>query len=556
MGRQTSFEKLRGGYYTPKKIADFLSRWAIISKDARILEPSCGNGIFLESAIEALVDLGCNKESLPDRILGIEIDPKETHKAQKHLRSLGVSSPNMMIHNGDFFTYCKSDLFDKKSFDVVIGNPPFIRYQNFPKEYREIAISLMRKIGLNPNRYTNTWVPFLVISTFLLKKSGRLGMVVPAELFEVNYAAETRNFLHEVYGELTIITFRRLVFHGIQQEVILLLGVKNRDGSGKISIIELEDVTGLVVDKHSTRIESLRSTINEFKPIANSFEKWTQYFLNNEEISFLRDLRKNEQLTLTGELFEVDIGVVTGRNKFFVLNNEQMEKYSLKPYTKRIVTRSAHLRGAIFREKDWIDNVRSKHGAHLFMPGDLPFQKLPQNVREYILRGEEMNIHRGYKCRIRKRWYVVPSVWEPDAFMLRQVHDFPKLVLNKAEATCTDTIHRVRLLNKKDGERITATFLNSLTFAFSEITGRSYGGGVLTFEPTEAERLPLPFVGADNLDLHKIDKLLRLGKIYEILEINDEILLSEGLGLDWKDISMLRNMWEKLRDRRMNRKHN
>jgi len=233
MTHQIDYEKLRGGYYTPKKIADFLSRWAIRSENAQILEPSCGDGVFLESAVEALIDLGCNRGHLSDRILGIEIDPKEAHKAQERLSALRISSTSKMIHNGDFFAYCRSTLFDKRSFDVIIGNPPFIRYQNFPDEYREIAIDLMRKIGLDPNRYTNTWVPFLVISTSLLKESGRLGMVVPAELFQVDYAAETRKFLSEIYGKLTIITFGKLVFGGIQQEVVLLLGVKGKNGTGK-----------------------------------------------------------------------------------------------------------------------------------------------------------------------------------------------------------------------------------------------------------------------------------------------------------------------------------
>jgi len=54
--------------------------------------------------------------------------------------------------------------------------------------------------------------------------------------------------------------------------------------------------------------------------------------------------------------------------------------------------------------------------------------------------------------------------------------------------------------------------------------------------------------------LDKIDGLLRLNKIDEILEINDQTLLLEGLRLREKEILMLRNIWMKLRDRRINRK--
>jgi adenine-specific DNA-methyltransferase len=44
-----SAEKLRGGFYTPEPIADFILRWGINgSKNYDILEPSCGDGVFLE----------------------------------------------------------------------------------------------------------------------------------------------------------------------------------------------------------------------------------------------------------------------------------------------------------------------------------------------------------------------------------------------------------------------------------------------------------------------------------------------------------------------------
>ncbi|MEA3341132.1 MAG: class I SAM-dependent methyltransferase, partial [Chloroflexota bacterium] len=159
-----------------------------------------------------------------------------------------------------------------------------------------------------------------------------------------------------------------------------------------------------------------------------------------------------------------------------------------------------------------------------------------------------------YKCRIRKRWYIVPSVWTPDAFMLRQVHAYPKMVLNSAQAVCTDTIHRVHFSNGVDGAVVTAAYLNSLTFAFAEVTGRSYGGGVLTFEPNEAKNLPLPLTNAEQLDLEHFDQLLRNDDIDAVLDITEKALLRDGLGLSVKQTKMLRGIWIKLRDRRINRK--
>ena len=180
--------------------------------------------------------------------------------------------------------------------------------------------------------------------------------------------------------------------------------------------------------------------------------------------------------------------------------------------------------------------------------------KLPRAARDYITAGEADKIHVGYKCRIRKRWYVIPSIYVPTGFLLRQVHHYPKLVVNEAKATCTDTIHRVRFKNGESPHKVAAAFLNSLTFAFSELLGRSYGGGVLELEPNEADKLPVPLLGAHRLDPGGIDLLLRAGQIGSVLDRNDKVLLQDGIGLSSRQVSTLRGIWNKLRLRRIQRR--
>ncbi len=556
---QPTYQKLRGGYYTPEPIARFLASWAIRSPADKVLEPSCGDGNVLVAAARRLQALGAASETLNQQLRGVELDPQEAAKAAHRLQLLGLSlSVNNTIHIGDFFAHCQHDLFGEKvltlvlkerqHFDAVIGNPPFIRYQHFPENHRQIAFSLMEQAGLHPNRLTNAWLPFLVVGSLLLKEDGRLAMVIPAELFQVNYAAEVRQFLSDYYSRVTLVTFKRLVFKDIQQEVVLLLAERNHTPNGGIRAVELNDIKDL-----DTLIPARLDAI-ELKPMDHSTEKWTQYFLDSEEIRLLREMREHPGVTLSNQVLDVDVGIVTGRNTFFVLAQNQVESYDLEPYLERIVSRSAHLTGAIFGAADWQSNVKDQLPAFLFTPVDVPIEDLPKPLQEYITLGKSQDYHKGYKCRIRQRWYIVPSVWAPDAFMLRQVHAYPKLVLNTAQAVCTDTIHRVRFLDGADGEAVTAAFLNSLTFAFAEVTGRSYGGGVLTFEPSEAESLPLPLIGARYLDLEQIDKLLRKDDVEAVLEITDDVLLVQGLGLNRNQARRLRKIWSKLRDRRINRK--
>lgn len=544
-----TYQKLRGGYYTPKPIADFLARWAIQTPITTVLEPSCGDGTLLESAIETLLSHGADRTVIADLVQGIELDPDETQKASDRVRALLDLPSGVPIHVGDFFSYCQRYLFESREFDAVIGNPPFIRYQNFPEHHRGIAFYLMQQAGMHPSRLTNSWVPFLVAATLVLKRHhGRLAMVIPAELLQVNYAAELRRFLSEHYCYITLITFKKLVFDGIQQEIVLLLGERNGREHTGIRTVELDGIDDLLTYEH-TAFQS-----DKLKEMDHSTEKWTMYFLGEPELQLLRELKAHPALTMAGQIIDVDVGIVTGFNDFFVLTEQQVAQYELKPYTQRIVGRSAHLPGIHFSESDWLANAQKQAPAFLFNPPDMPLYSLPDSLQAYISNGEEKGWHTGYKCRIRNRWYVVPSVWTPQAFMLRQIHSYPKLILNDANATSTDTIHRVRLRNGTSARVVISAFLNSLTFAFSEVIGRSYGGGVLELEPNEAEKLPLPLVRAEALNLDELDTLLRLGNVETVLDITDQALLRDGLGLSAGDTARLRAIWQKLRDRRVNRK--
>ena len=184
----------------------------------------------------------------------------------------------------------------------------------------------------------------------------------------------------------------------------------------------------------------------------------------------------------------------------------------------------------------------------------MPFEALPPQAQAYVRIGENADAHTGFKCRNRKLWYIPPSLWSPDAFLFRQIHAYPKIVVNGAGATSTDTIHRVRLNQPQHGRLIAATFLNALTFAFAEVTGRSYGGGVLELEPNEAELLPVPFFADAVLDFETLDRLERAGDIDSILDITDNALLRGKLGLPEVDIRALRAIWRKLSGRRIGRK--
>jgi len=539
-------DKLRGGYYTPAPITKFICDWAITDKNNSVLEPSCGDGNFLEAIAKRLIHLEASKRTLNKKITGIELFEEEAEKSRDRIGEYGLKRETII--NNDFFSFV-TDLDKKKKFDVIVGNPPFIRYQNFPHDHREKAIGLMREQGLKPNKLTNIWIPFLVVSSTLLSKNGRMGMVIPAELFQVKYAAETRVFLSKFFEQITVVTFRKLVFEGIQQEVILLLCDKKSKYSKGIRFLELNNLDEM------EEVDFDKINGSGLKPIDHSKEKWTKYFLDTDEIILLRDTKKRADIPKGEKVVDVDVGIVTGKNAFFMINEETAKEWKILPYTQRVVGRSPHVKGLYFTEKDFQDNLKAGHSSLLFYPPNVPFEELPKACQAYILYGEEKGFNTGYKCRIRKRWYITPSLWTPPGFGLRQINRFPKLILNQNQASSTDTIHRVKFQKGYDPELVALSFLNSLTFAFSEVTGRSYGGGVMTFEPTEIEELPIPVLdSSENIDANQIDQLLRERRIDEVLDIIDQELLIKQLKFEQEQVDKFRAIWLKLSNRRINRK--
>ena len=539
--------KLRGGYYTSPEVARWLCKWAIRSVTDRVLEPSCGDGIFLIAALEQFFDLGAIPTGkVSDNLRGVEVNPEEANVARLRLRERYGQNAAEVVHTGDFFEVWQQ--LGGQTFDAVVGNPPFIRYQNFPEQFRGRAMDVMRRQGLRPNRLTNAWVPFVVATTASLRPGGRLALVLPAELLQVSYAAQLRSYLVDHFSQIDIIACNELFFDNAEQEVVLLLAdgvlsVPSNENDCRITMTEARTVCEI-----TARPPGVVLAETSPKTIRHDSEKWLKYFLANDEIALMRKMREAREITSLSTYASVDVGIVTGRNSFFVLNGKQMAELNLEEYGIPIVSRSEQLRGACLTTADWQGLAEQGNRVHLLHLFPISDQPLKASLQQYIQLGEDQGIHEGYKCSIRSPWYVVPSVWQPDGFLFRQIYDFPRMVLNKAEATSTDTIHRLRFSAQPD--LVTSNTYTYLTAASAEIEGRSYGGGVLELEPTEAERLLMPATLCGGLPIEECDRLVRSGGLEELLYENSRQILVEGLGISIKECLALRGIWMKLRNRR------
>ena len=266
----------------------------------------------------------------------------------------------------------------------------------------------------------------------------------------------------------------------------------------------------------------------------------------------MRALRTSDKTTTLKTYADVNVGVVTGRNQFFVLRQSEVDKFKIPEHIVPLVSRAAHLKGAKIDVSDWQRLANADERVHLLNPEPLDRLELKPELNEYIQHGERMKIHQGYKCSIRTPWYVVPAIWQPDAFVFRQIYNFPRIVLNSTGATATDTIHRMKC--RTNPEQTVANTYTHLTAASAEIEGRSYGGGVLELQPTEATNLLMPSEFCDAMSIDECDKLIRQNRLADVLHYNDRAVLRAHIGLSPKECKQLKTIWEKMRDRRLSRR--
>ncbi|MCO4540081.1 Modification methylase Eco57IB [Streptococcus infantarius subsp. infantarius] len=470
---QTS-QKLMGVYYTPDELVDYILRWGIDKKkNQNILEPSAGDGQFIRRIEEI------SREST---ITAVEIDSKESQKIPVDLDC------SITVLNQDFYDYYE-EYRTKESFDLVIGNPPYIRYQFLNEKQREFQSDILKNNNLRPNKLINAWVAFSVASIEMLRPGGKFAFVLPTDLLQVSYAKQLREYFKNIFSELNIITFENLVFDGIQQDILVVMGRK-KDLIGQdnrlrtIHVENLQDLTSNVEDY----------VFDEYTDFSS--DKWSSLNLDEKYRKYY-DVTLKEWTEPITNYAKIEVGITTGNNKYFVVNNTVIQDYTLKEFAKPLLGRSVQTFGVTYTDEDLQKNVTSNKNTWLL---DFNNQVLNSGAREYIEFGEKNRLNSGYKLQIREKWYEVPSVWVPDAFFLRRIGQYPKLIKNKANAVSTDTFHRLRLLEFSPCtiEEIIFLFYSSPSLLSIELEGRVFGGGALEILPGDMKNVRLPKISKLN----------------------------------------------------------
>lgn len=394
---------------TKKKLIETLDSYRKWLLQLTIVDPACGSGAFLNQALEfliaehkyvdelqaklfgdALVLSDVEGSILENNLFGVDLNEESveiaklslwlrTAQRNRKLNSLNnnIKCGNSLIDDATIagekaFNWHNEfpQVFEKGGFDVVIGNPPYVRQE---------LLGLTQKQYFSfkyPNVFNGTadlYVYFYNHSIEILKLNGLLGFITPNKWMERKYGTELRNYLIN-YEILQIINYGELrVFEdaSTEPEITIIKNKKDINGFINYSII-----------KSIYEAQNYHYNLNQFKK--ENLESSIWRFTNNQINSILEKF-KNTDITLNDYTNGgVYYGIKTGLNEAFIINSETYEDIIKKSPNSKTILRKM-VEGDDF--KRWSLNHSGRYMIASQYDLDLP-KEYPE-VFQFLLRFEE-----------------------------------------------------------------------------------------------------------------------------------------------------------------------
>ncbi len=471
-----------GRFDTPRPLAQAVADWAVRSKNDRIIEPSSGGGIIVQSIASRLRELG--GVQVGKQIVACDIDPRALSETS---RCTSDTLPTLVL--GNFLALGQEQLGEHK-FEAVVGNPPYVRLHTMDMASREAARRSLPE-GHRLDAKASLWAYFPIHAFKFLKAGGRMSWILPETLLHSDYGKQMLRWAAQNFSRCIAVSLRERCFEvdGAKERVVILL----LEGAGTPAVRETEMVEYQSAAECINALARMAQNDSPGLPQLNGHA--VPHLVSSEAAAAAAALEESGDFTRLGDLATIRIGVVTGDNRFFVMSDQQRKAAKLNArHFKPVVSRFADLGDGLEHGR-----VVVRHGPFdqetrnlLLCPKP---ESIDKNLLSFLAGYSEDEIKSNKTMQKRAHWQCPALGQVPHAFLRYMGKSAPRLVLNTAQSYCTNTIHGVFFKDgiTQDKQRAICLALHSSYCQLSaEFEGRQYGSGVLKLEPSEAARLSVP----------------------------------------------------------------
>lgn len=303
--------KLNGAFFTPDYVVNYIINEVQPKINDKCIDPSCGSGAFL-IGLTSFFKKTYNKkikEIVKENIFGSDILHYNISRA-KILLSIYALENNEILLDSDFNLYHQDSLKAKWDikFDIVVGNPPYVKYQDLSNENREF---LAQKWSTANNGAYNLFFAFFELGHNLLNSCGRLGYITPNNYFTSLAGESLRNFFHHKKCITKIIDFKHKKVFDVQTYTAITFISKQQND--KISYDR--------IDNNETPQDFLLSTNGSINLIHNLNPKKWRLLKEDEQYN----IKSIETIgTPINELFDISVGVATLKDNVFFIEGDRV----------------------------------------------------------------------------------------------------------------------------------------------------------------------------------------------------------------------------------------
>lgn len=528
------FTRLTGSYYTSQRIANYMVKWALRNSTDSLLEPSFGDGVFLDAAFNRFTALGNNAPT----VIGVESQPTVFSK-------YADSAP------ASFVGCCKNfmDYTPESAVSAVVGNPPYVSLRNLKEEDRAKAIDRIAKYKIKMLSSGSLWMAFTIHASNMLAQNGRLAFVLPFEITYVKYAYPLWTYIGNNFGSVKVVRIHEDFFPDVDVETVLLLADQYGASTHHVDFEIYDHVDALFANE-----KSVKSKI-ELSDITHRKKPFTFSMLNKSQRSMVSTLRKEGTIIPLIDLCKFNIGYVCADKEYFHPSDETCKLYQLPP---------ASLVPSISNGKEINDGTDvgavvgvGKQINNLFLP-----EEITAADQRYIKHGVEAGVNLRYKCRQRKPWYITPNIEIPD-LILTVFGDPPKLVVNEGKYAVSNSLLAGYIKSDITAEQLVCMWYNSLTLLSIELNVHSLGGGVFVLIPGEVDKLEIVNTIPQEEAVHvfkELDRCIKDNGLQAAYQLGDKLVLSKIYKLSDYQIQQIRDSvstlqyWRLPNDRRSAKK--